>query len=276
VHRLGPYAPGKVRPIIVRFLHFKDREHIWQNLGHGLIPPKYSKPHIREDFPQEVEEARNILLPIAKAATKIKDPSTRKTVGVKLVTDKLYINNQKYDVHTLHTLPEKLQPQMIFTPTVDNMTAFFTRNSPLSNHYTSPFTLSGEKFNCMEQYMVVQKARVFEDQETVNKVMKETNPVKQKQLGKSIKGLNEDHWQSQAEDMMLPGLLAKFHQNNACKDLLLKTGNNIIIEANPQDKFLGAGVSLFSPDLWSVDKHPGKNIMGKLLQRVRESIRQGY
>ena len=35
-HRLGPKT-DKMRPIIVRFNHFKDREIIWRELGHGPI-----------------------------------------------------------------------------------------------------------------------------------------------------------------------------------------------------------------------------------------------
>ena len=238
----------------------------------ALSPPKYSRPHVREYYPQEIEEARGILLPIAKAAIKIKQPNTGKPTLVKLVSDKLYINNQRYDVNTIQTLPEKLQPQSIFTPSTDDKTAFFTGNSPLSNHYASPFKVAGEAFNCMEQYAIVQKARVFGDQGTVIKVMKETNPIKQKQLGRNIRGLDEKQWLSQAEEKLLPGLTGKFEQSTDCKDLLMKTNNNIIIEANPNDKFFGAGVSLYSPDLWIVSKHPGKNIMGKLLQRVRNNL----
>ena len=190
-----------------------------------------------------------------------------------MVGDKLYINNQKFTKDTMHSLPERLQPQRIFTKSKDNMTAFFTRNSPLSNHFPSPFKINGESFGCLEQYMMVEKARTFGDQEAEVKIMHETSPIRQKQAGKNIKGFKRDIWEQAAEEKVLPGLLAKFQQNQVCKELLLSTNNNSIIEANSNDSFFGAGISLRSPDLWNTSVHPGKNVMGKMLQQVRARLR---
>ena len=67
-HRLGAYTSGKTRPIIVKFLYFKDRDVVWRKLGHGLIPPGLNKQHVCNDYPMEVEDARSQLLPIAIAA----------------------------------------------------------------------------------------------------------------------------------------------------------------------------------------------------------------
>ena len=273
-HRLGGYSQGKTRPVIVHFLHFKDREVVWRKLGHGLIPPSYNKPHVREDYPVEIEESRSTLLPVAVAASKITDPRTQKPPRVQLITDKLYINSQRYTKSSLHTLPENLLPQKIFTPTNHDKTAFFTHNSPLSNHYPSPFKINGENFLCMEQHLMVTKARLFGDQQVVAEVMKETSPVKQKQAGKKIKDFDKHLWEGAAEEKLMPGLLGKFEQNHDCKALLLSTGNNTIIEANVHDTFFGAGVSLRSPNLWTTSSHPGKNIVGKMLHRVRQKLQQ--
>ena len=271
-HRIGAFAKDKTRPIIVRFLHYKDREVVWRKLGHRLIPPNFNKPHVREDFPKEIDENRSLLLPVAVAATKTEDPSTQTPLKVKLVVDSLYINNQRYTKNSMSSLPSRLHPRNIYTPTAGNKTAFFTRNSPFSNHFPSPFKINGESFNCLEQFLMVEKARTFDDQEAVHKIMAEKLPAKQKQAGKSIKGFDKHVWEQVAENKVFSGLLAKFEQNPICKDMLIDTANNIIIEANPYDKFWGAGVSLYSADLWNINQHPGKNIMGKLLVRVREHL----
>lgn len=273
-HRLGPSIKGKTRPIIVKFFHYKDRETVWRKLGHGTFPPKYNKLHVREDYPLVIENNRAQLLPIAIAASKKTAPFSNRPPKVQLVRDNLYINNERYTIETLSKLPETLKPQSIFTPTSGNTTAYFTKHSPLSNHYPSPFIVNGNSYSCMQQYCIAQQAHFFQDQETILKVMTETDPVKQQQAGNSIKGYIQKDWQNVAEEKLLPGLIEKFSQNQECKAMLLSTKNNDIIEAHPGDKFMGAGVSLFSSDLWNVDNHPGANIMGKLLKRVRGILQQ--
>jgi len=245
-HRLGQFHMGKIRPIIVKFWHYKDREVVWHNLGHRLIPPPQSRPHVREDFPEEIETARSKLIPIAHAATQYRDTATKSAPSVKLVTDQLFINKQKFTTENLHTLPEKLQPHNIFTPMKDNAVAFFTSNSPLSNHHPAPFKYNRETFNCGEQFIMCEKARFANDQESVIAIMKASNPVEQKAIGRRIRNLDINNWRQHAQEILLPGLTAKFEQNKHCLQLLLATDQRYIIEANQNDLFFGAGVSLFS------------------------------
>ena len=270
-HRLGPKT-DKIRPIIVRFNHFKDREIIWKELGHGPIPPPYERPHVREDFAPEIEEVRAKLLPIARAAMNHKDPQTKKAPLVKLVVDKLYINNQRYTVDDLEQLPEHLKPARVYTPMTENRVAFFTKNSPLSNHYPSPFKHNSETFNCAEQFITMSKARLFGDQESVTQIMREKDPVKQKQLGKTIKNYDQTRWRACAPELITPGLLSKFEQNLVCKKVLLQTQQRLIIEANKHDMYFGAGISLRDPSIWTTDSFSGQNILGKMLTTVRGKL----
>ena len=119
---------------------------------------------------------------------------------------------------------------------------------------------------------MVEKARLFGDQVSVHAIMAENDPIKQKALGKKIKGLDINTWRANAQDLILPGLIAKFEQNSKCRDMLIKTEHRCIIEASPHDKFFGAGVSLQSRTLWNTAQHPGKNVMGKMLQLVRTKL----
>ena len=124
--------------------------------------------------------------------------------------------------------------------------AFYTKNSPLSNHYPSPFTHKGELFNCAEQFIMVEKASFCGDQVAVKAIMDEPEPVKQKNIGKSLKDFNRNLWEASVQDIILPGLLSKFEQCTHCKDMLLQTGTRTILEGNPHDTFFGAGVSIHS------------------------------
>ena len=51
-----------------------------------------------------------------------------------------------------------------------------------------------------------------------------------------------------------------------------ETGKLVLLEANPFDKFWGIGTSLFDTSVWSENKWNGKNMLGKLLMKVRESL----
>ena len=60
-------------------------------------------------------------------------------------------------------------------------------NGYLSNWYLSDFTIDGQKFSSMEQYMMYEKARTFGDMEIAVQIM-ETNQVgKIKSLGRLVK-----------------------------------------------------------------------------------------
>ena len=272
-HRLGKAQKSTIRPIIVKFNSFKDRAAIWKSLGHRLFPPALDKTHVREDYPDEIARNRTKLRAIASAALKTKDPETEEAPKVSLVADRLYINSQMYTVHTLHKLPSTLRLENVYTQRNENKVAFFTSNSPLSNHHPSPFTHLGENYNCSEQFLMAEKARHCGDEQSLKSIMAETNPVKQKQYGKSLEGFDSDSWKECAAEKLTAGLLSKFQQNGNCKDALLSTENTQIYEANPHDSFWGTGISLHAKEIWEPQKHKGKNLMGKCLMAVRSKLR---
>ena len=89
VHRLGKFKRGQQypRPIIAKFTNYKDKEAIRQLAPQTLIGKSYG---VREHFPQEIEEQRKILYPVAKSARQ--NPNNK----VRLVRDKLFINGEQH------------------------------------------------------------------------------------------------------------------------------------------------------------------------------------
>ena len=71
---------------------------------------------------------------------------------------------------------------------------------------------------------------------------------------------------------METALRAKFTQNPELAELLLNTGDNLIIEANPSDKYWSCGLSLFNADIWNPTSWIGKNTLGYLLMKIRAEI----
>lgn len=60
-------------------------------------------------------------------------------------------------------------------------------NGYLSNWYLSEFTVDSVTFSSMEQYMMYEKALLFQDQETAEKILQTDNVAEIKALGRSVK-----------------------------------------------------------------------------------------
>ena len=99
-------------------------------------------------------------------SAKSQTDSQKKTIfNAKLKVDKLIINSKVYTTSNIDTLPTSLQLKHIYTPSKGDMTAFFTRASPLSNHHDSPMKVEGQSFKSNEQYYMFKKATTFADKE---------------------------------------------------------------------------------------------------------------
>ena len=266
-HRLGSYQADRVRPIIVKFHHYKDRQAVWAMRGDINTQ---SHARIIEDFPPVIAARRRKLSPICEAAYKYRDTDDSDfRFRARLSGDKLIVDGKTYTVDTLDTLPEPLQPMNVFTPSDDNAVCFFTAASPLSNHYLTDMTVGQYKFNCMEQFLMHSKAMKFGDTDIASKVLKEPNPAAQKSLGRKVAGFNMEQWEKELHAILMQGLEAKFCQSEFCKDFLKATGNKQIGEAT-KDTLYGIGMNLRHPNLMDVGRwNKQGNMMGKCLMEVR-------
>jgi len=269
VHRLGNPNRGpnsKPRSMIVKFHFYQDRERVWNNRKNLKGKPFY----LDEDFPEEIRNARHQLMPIMFAARR---DGKRAIISV----DRLIVDGKSYSLDQIKKLPEshELRPERIATPSIDDKTvAFFTAASPLSNFYQSKFVVDGVEFHSNEQYYRVSEATFVGDQETARKIMDAPTASRCKQIGRSIKG-DLTKWLTDGEAMkaMTKGLLHKFSQNVKLKAFLLATQNKSLVEANPNDIFWGAGVSIQETHLLADPmKWLGRNQLGTALQNVREKL----
>ena len=191
-------------------------------------------------------------------------------VHVQFKNDLLKLDSKKYGLDDISHLPDQINPAYTFTPRKKSIVAFFTKFSPLSNHYISPFEISGKRYNCVEQYLMFRKAMTFNDLDTADRIMKEANPMMQKQLGREVRGFNRDIWMGKVQKILLKGLRAKFEHNPYCANFLDKTKPRYIVEAAKYDNIYGVGLSLYDPHLWDRSKHKGNNLMGLCLKIVRD------
>jgi ribA/ribD-fused uncharacterized protein len=155
----------------------------------------------------------------------------------------------------------------------------FFWGGPLSNWHESPFTTAFspikrlEKpttFNCVEQYMMANKALCFNDEESFNAIMNTNSPREQKRLGRLVNGFDAKVWDAISSEVVFYGCLCKFSYHEDLRDLLLGTYPDLLVEASPTDRIWGIGYSekdaLNNIDDWGINK------LGLILTDVRNII----
>jgi len=264
VHRLGNTGSNrrKPRPIIAKFSSFKERQLVWNN----RTKLKGSNVWVSEDYPQVVHNNRKTLIPILKAA---KQSSEIQSASLK--QDKLFINGKQFTVENLDDLPEVIQPHNVATVKTDNALVFFSKNAIFSNFHPSKITINGSDYCCNEQYYQAEKARYFGDGNTLQKILQTTDPFIQLSLGKEVQGYKHDTWMERASDVLEEANRAKYHQNGQAREALLATGTRILGEAS-RDKTFGIGLALNDENVCDTSAWKGKNIMGKILTNIRDSL----
>ena len=156
--------------------------------------------------------------------------------------------------------------------TRDDFVFFWGPKSPFSNWYMCPFIHGGYEYNCAEQYMMYQKARLFKDFDVAEMIMEQSDPKKQRFLGRHVRGFVQSEWDSDCQSIMVSGLTSKFLQDTYCLNSLLDTGDKILVEASPYDKIWGIGLEADNPDALDPSKWQGKNLLGIVLMKVRDAI----
>jgi hypothetical protein len=146
-------------------------------------------------------------------------------------------------------------------------------NGPFSQWFSSSFELDDIRYSCAEQAMMAQKALLFSDTDSFNKIMKTTDPKEQKALGRKVKGFDVEIWSNACQDIVFQINVAKFGQNPGLKKTLMDTGDKQLVEASPYDKIWGIGLGENDARALDETKWLGQNLLGKVLNRVRDSFK---
>jgi len=149
---------------------------------------------------------------------------------------------------------------------------FYQTADIYSQFHPSIFTVNDIEYNCCEQYMMHQKAILFDDKASAAKIMSESSPKVIKSLGRKVRNFDDDVWVEKCRDVIFQGNLAKFSQNENFKRILLATGDNILAEASPSDRRYGIGLGksdrrAYDPKCWR-----GTNWLGEAIMKVRDEL----
>lgn len=147
-------------------------------------------------------------------------------------------------------------------------------NAVFSQWYKCNFQEDDIVYNCAEQYMMAQKAKLFNDEEIFNKIMSSNDPKEMKALGRKVKNFNAEIWDKNCVDIVTRGNVLKFSQNEKLKQYLLDTKDKILVEASPYDAIWGIKMSRDNPDVLDPNKWQGTNFLGFALVEVRETLKK--
>lgn len=145
------------------------------------------------------------------------------------------------------------------------------KNGYLSQWYSAEMYIGGTKYANCEQYMMAQKAILFNDKDIYHKIMITTNPSVIKNLGRKIKNFDEEIWDLHKKRIIFEGNFAKFSQNNNLLEKLLETKELILAEASPYDRIYGIGMKVDDPNIQDTSKW-GDNLLGCTLMNVRNLL----
>ena len=224
--------------------------------------------YVDREYVPEIERKRRILLPILKAAKQVNDYKKK----CRLEDDKVVINGRRYGTENLHQLPDDLNIFDITTKSNADCIGFFDMLNPLSNFYESRFIVDGVEYISYEQFIQSQKANLFKDVTSYNRIMGATNSLDCKNAARAIKNFDRDHWEKVAETLCKAGIKAKFSQNQYLLEVLMeKTGNKTLVEC-ANDRLWANGIPLYSDTCLNRQRWISQGLLGKLLKEVRSEL----
>lgn len=145
-------------------------------------------------------------------------------------------------------------------------------SGPFSQWHNSEFTIDGIKFCRAEQFMMWCKAKLFEDEEIAEKILKTRDAKVQKALGRKVKNFDAELWDTASWIVVYKGNFAKFTQNPKLLAALMDTAGTTLVEASPYDKIWGIGLNEAAARRTPPDQWPGDNRLGRVLTQLRDDM----
>lgn len=144
--------------------------------------------------------------------------------------------------------------------------------SCFSQWWVSPFEIDGTFYSTAEHWMMACKARMFNDNTTLEKILKAATAPEAKKLGREVQHFDPQIWDKEKYNAVVKGNLAKFSSSKVLKEFLIKTGDQVIVEASPVDSIWGIGLAAEDVNAGNPSKWKGENLLGYALMEVRDIL----
>jgi ribA/ribD-fused uncharacterized protein len=123
--------------------------------------------------------------------------------------------------------------------------------------------------------MMARKAYLFQDFETLAKILLAKTPKEQKALGRVVKNFDPAIWDANARDAVARGNFAKFTQDGELHRYLDFTTGKTLVEGAFYDKIWGVGISWDDPAIEDEMNWKGTNWLGECIMKIRPQLMSG-
>ena len=142
----------------------------------------------------EIAEARRKLYPVREAVKGRLEHEGKDPSRIYLKDDKQVVKSETYTIRDLDSQQCNLDVNKLFTPTRNDITAFYSKYSVLSNRHPCRFTVNGELYSSMEQFLFIQIGELFGNQQLIHKISSAHDPVIIKRLAKKVNNFDKSVW----------------------------------------------------------------------------------
>ena len=150
-----------------------------------------------------------------------------------------------------------VQVNSVYRVTDEAIYGFFRKHRDLSNF--GEFKIEWEGLIYPSTEAAFQASKVLEQERRIP--FTKMKPAKAKQQGRKLKDIRTD-WEEVKVDIMYKINMIKYTQHDDAKQLLLSTGDKYLEETN-----------WWKDDFWGVYIGKGKNMLGKVLMKIREELK---
>jgi ribA/ribD-fused uncharacterized protein len=130
-----------------------------------------------------------------------------------------------------------------------------------SNFASFPICMEGKTWPTTEHWFQAQK---FSDESYQEQIRLEPSPMIAARLGRSRNFPIRTDWETVKDDIMKQAVTEKIEQHEKLKDLLLSTGDAVLIEHTTNDHYWADG-----------GDGTGKNMLGQILMEIRAQMKKG-
>lgn len=155
---------------------------------------------------------------------------------------------------------------------IDDNLDYINIKSCLNKKNNSPFTVDTDDYFCLEQYIVAQKALMFNNDDIFNQIIETKNIDKVLVLDQSITNIDRALWSHYYYTICLTGNYYKFSQNIEMRNYLLSTDGQLIIEGYSSNILNNEDFDLRK----NLNNYIGENIEGFALMEVRDELMRLY
>ena len=161
-----------------------------------------------------------------------------------------------------------------YRPHQNDVEPFKHPNNVLTNYYPCDIKLDGQVFKSAEHCYLWHKCTDLMEPELAERVFSASTPEEAKRISTEL-GTQKDltDWDNKKIDIMRKILLAKLDSCNLYRNVLLKSGDKILVEST-KDKFWGSNMSHFLVKTTDPIFYPGENQLGRLHMQIRDNIKE--